>query len=65
MEAVTEGTGMAFSEVLTTLRSVSENVASLATSVSTLGGEMKTLRWTMPLIVTIGLAVIGIIVAIR
>jgi dCTP deaminase len=39
MEAVTEGTGMAFSEVLTTLRSVSENVASLATSVSTLGAR--------------------------
>lgn len=65
MEAVTGGTGMALSEVLTTLRSVSENVASLASSVSTLGGEMKTLRWILPLIVTIGLAVIGIIVAIR
>lgn len=65
MEAVTEGTGMALSEVLTTLRSVSENVASLATSVSTLGGEMKTLRWMLPLIVTLGLAIIGIIVAIR
>jgi len=65
MEAVTEGTGMALSEVLTTLRSVSENVSSLATSVATLGGEMKALRWFLPLIVTVGIAVIAILVAIK
>jgi hypothetical protein len=65
MEAITGGTGMALSEVLTTLRSVSENVSSLATSVATLGGEVKTLQWVLPLIVTIGFVVIGIIVAIK
>lgn len=58
IEAITEGTGMPFSEVITTLQSVSKSVATLA-------GEVKTLQWTMPLIVTIGIAVIGIIVALK
>lgn len=49
---------MPFSEVITTLQSVSKSVATLA-------GEVKTLQWTMPLIVTIGIAVIGIIVALK
>jgi dCTP deaminase len=65
MEAVTEGTGMALSEVLTTLRSVSENVSSLAKSVAGLGGEMKTLQWVVPLIVLAGMAIIGIVVALK
>lgn len=58
IEAITERTGMPFSEVITTLQSVSKSVATLA-------GEVKTLQWTMPLIVTIGIAVIGIIVALK
>lgn len=65
MEAVTEGKGMALSEMLTTLRSVSENVNSLATSVATLSGEMKTLRWLLPLIVGLGIAAVAAIVAIK
>ncbi len=56
--AITEGTGMAVSEVITTLRSLSQNVASLA-------GEVKTLQWVVPLIVLVGITVIGIIAAIR
>jgi dCTP deaminase len=58
IEAVTETEGMAFSEVITTLRSVSENVGKLAT-------EVNTLRWMLPLIVGFGIAVIGVIVALK
>ena len=65
MEAITEGKGMALSEVLTTLQSVSRNVSSLATSVSQLEGQMQTLRWLVPLIVLGGITVIAVIVALK
>ncbi len=58
IEAVTEAEGMAFSEVITTLRSVSENVGKLAS-------EVNTLRWLIPLIVAFGIAVIGVIVTLK
>lgn len=49
---------MAFSEVITTLRSVSDNVGKLAS-------EVNTLRWLIPLIVAFGIAVIGVIVTLK
>lgn len=58
IEAVTEAEGMAFSEVITTLRSVSDNVGKLAS-------EVNTLRWLIPLIVAFGIAVIGVIVTLK
>ena len=58
IEMVVESEAMSLSEVLTTLGSLSENVASLATHV-------KMLEWIVPLIVVIGMTVIGIIVAIK
>jgi dCTP deaminase len=58
IEAITEGAGMAISEVITTLRSLAQSVASLA-------GEVKTLQWLLPLIVGIGITIIGIIVALK
>ncbi len=58
VEAITEGGGMAISEVITTLGSLARNVASLA-------GEVKTLQWSIPLIVLAGIAVIGIITALK
>lgn len=58
IEAVTEAKGMAFSEVITTLRSVSDNVGKLAS-------EVNTLRWIIPLIVAFGIAVIGVIVTLK
>lgn len=58
IEMVVETEAMALSEVLTTLGSLSKNVASLATHV-------KMLEWIVPLIVGIGITVIGIIVAIK
>src|SRR5208283_3326966 len=50
IEFVVEREGMALSEVLTTLRSLSENVGALT-------AEMKTFRWLIPLIVVVGFAV--------
>jgi len=68
LETVAEGEGMAFSEVLTTLRSLSENVGELTSKMSDLTGQMKTPPWLLPLIVSIFLGFIlaggGIIVTI-
>jgi dCTP deaminase len=58
IEAVTEAEGMAFSEVITTLRSVSDNVGKLAS-------EVNTLRWMIPLIVAFGIGVIAVLVAFK
>lgn len=57
-KTTTEGTGMVTSEVITMLRSLSTNVATLA-------GEVKTLQWSVPVIVGVGIAVIGIIAALK
>jgi len=58
IEFITETEGMALSEVLTTLRSLSQNVALLT-------HEVKTLRWAIPAIVGLGIAVIGAIVGLK
>ncbi len=58
IEAVAETEGMAFSEVITTLRSVSQNVAALAS-------EVNTLRWVIPTIVGLGIAIIAILIAFK
>lgn len=58
IEAVTEAEGMALSEVINTLRSLSHNVAALTS-------ELKTLQWAIPIIVGIGMAVVAIIAAIK
>lgn len=58
IEFITETEGMALSEVLTTLRSLSENVGTLTS-------EVRTMKWIIPLIVAIGLAAISIIVGLQ
>ena len=58
LEFITESEGMALSEMLTTLRSLSENVG-------TLSRDMTTLKWAVPTIVMFGIAVIGIISALE
>ena len=61
IESISENEGMAFSEVLTTLRSLSQNVGALAS-------EVKVLKFWIPVmltVVTIGIAVIGLIVALK
>ena len=58
LDTIAEGDGMAFSEVLTTLRSLSANVGDLTS-------QMKTMQWMLPTIVGVGLALIAVLVAIR
>lgn len=57
IEIIVESEAMALSEVLTTLGSLSENVGRLIQ-------EMKFLKWSMPIIVGVGITIIGIIAAI-
>lgn len=65
IEFITESEGMALSEVLTTLRSLSQNVGVLATDVTTLTSEVRAFKWAVPIIVGIGMAIVGVIVAIK
>ena len=72
IEFITESEGMALSEVLTTLRSLSQNLSTLTLDVSQLTiefrgikSEFRGIKWTVPLIVTIGIAVIAVIVSIK
>lgn len=58
IEGITENEGMALSEVLTTLRSLSQNVGALTS-------EMKTFRWLIPLMIAFGIAVVAIIVSLK
>lgn len=65
IESITESEGMALSEVLTTLRSLSENVGALTTDVTQLTAEFRSYKWSTPIVVGLGIAIIGIIVAIK
>lgn len=58
IEFITETDGMALSEVLTTLRSLSQNVG-------TLSDRMKYYQWVVPITLVIGMAIIGILVAMK
>lgn len=65
IEFVMESEGMALSEVLTTLRSLSANVSTLTDDVTTLTNEMKHYKWVVPVLLTIGLAAIAVIAAMK
>jgi dUTPase len=57
IEAITETEGMAFSEVITTLRSLSQNVAVLTS-------DFKTLKTWVPTMLVIGFGVLTVIVTV-
>src|SRR5665213_3883701 len=57
LEVIAEGDGMAFSEVLTTLRTLSSNVGHLTS-------KMDTMQWVIPTILCVGIGLITILVAI-
>jgi dCTP deaminase len=57
LEVIAEGDGMAFSEVLTTLRTLSANVGHLTS-------KMDTMQWVIPTILAVGIGVITIVVSI-
>lgn len=65
IEFITESEGMALSEVLNTLRSLSQNVGTLTVDVTALTKEFKMHRWVIPILLLIGMAIIGAIVAIK
>jgi dCTP deaminase len=69
IEAITESEGMALSEVLTTLRSLSSNVGTLSADVSLLTSGMKNLKWAiqyiLPLILVVGFGVLGLVLALK
>lgn len=57
LEVIAEGDGMAFSEVLTTLRSLTSNVADLTS-------QMKTMQWVIPAVLGVGLTIISVIMGV-
>lgn len=65
IEFITESEGMALSEVLTTLQSLSKNVGTLAMDMAQLTSEFRAFQWATPIIVGIGITVIGMIVALN
>jgi dCTP deaminase len=65
IESITESEGMALSEMLTSLRVLTQNVGTLASDVTTLTTEMKSLKFWVPFIVTIGFAILSILVAFK
>lgn len=48
-----------------TLGGMVKSLASLATDVSELKGSVKAMAWAIPIIVSLGMTIIGIIVAIK
>ncbi len=56
--AITEGQGVAFSEIITTLRSLSQNVASLSSHV-------RIMEFSIPALLVIGIGVIAIQIALK
>lgn len=61
IEFITESEGMALSEVLTTLQSLSQNVSQLTSEFR----AVKWVIWIVPAIILIGMTVIAILVGIR
>ena len=62
---ITESESMSLSEVLTTLRCLSDNVGELSKDLLVLTTEFRKYKWVVPLIVAIGITVIGIIVGLK
>ena len=76
IQMITEGAGMALSEVLTTLGSLSANMSLLTADVETLTAdvsrlaaeltsEIRSLKYVIPIILTIGMAVLALIVQFK
>ncbi len=60
IEAIVENDGMALSEVLTTLRSLSSNVGEMSKDVSTLTSNLSTLKW----FIGISVGIVAVLVAL-
>jgi hypothetical protein len=60
---VTEG--LTLGEVMKTLATLAKDVSQLGKDVSELRGSVNRLSWMVPLIVTVGMVVVGVIVALK
>ena len=65
IEAIMESEGMALSEVMTMLRSLSENVGTLTENMIALTAEFRSFKWVIPVIVGVGIAAVTIIAALK
>lgn len=65
LEFIAESEGMALSEMLTTLRSLSKNVGQFTDDFANLTTEFRSFKWTVSFIVVFGITVIGIIVGLK
>ena len=65
IEAIMESEGMALSEVMTMLRSLSENVGTLTDNMIALTAEFRSYKWVIPVIVGVWIAAVTIIVALQ
>jgi len=61
---IVQGEGMALSEVLAVLSSLNKTVGALGGDVKDLTKDISNLKWVIPIIITIGIAVMGIIVGL-
>jgi dCTP deaminase len=57
--------GLTLGQVMKTLAALAQDVSQLAKDVSELRGSVNRLSWLVPLIVTVGMVVIGIVVALK
>jgi len=65
IENIVEAEAMTLSEVLTTLSSINKTIAALTADVTILTTDFKMLKWAVPIILSIGLAAIGFIIAYK
>ncbi len=61
IEFITESEGMALSEVLTTLRSLSTNVGTLERSVERLVDGFAYFKWVIPILIATLLALVALV----
>jgi hypothetical protein len=65
IQELTQTEGLTLGEMMKTLTSLAGDVSDLRVSVSTLTGSVGRLAWAIPVIVVLGIAVIGIIVGLK
>ena len=62
---IVQGEGMALSEVLTVLSSLNRTVADLGVDFKVLTKDISNLKWVLPIIIGVGIAIMGIISSIK
>ena len=65
IQDLVETEGLTLGQVMKTLSALAKNVSELAKDVSELRVSVNRLSWLVPLIVTVGMVVIGTVVALK